>query len=191
MDETEHQQQVDPAILRLARFKGHQLAGKFGFARHDDEDIQQDLLLDYLRRSRSFESHRCSRRTFGQRVINNRVATLIEAQKAACRDHRVQRISLDQSPDDQTDSNLPRLDQILFRVAKPCSQRSADSQLNLRLDVERILIRLPSALVSICRLVMACDSAMDVAATAGISRATLYRRLGQVRAAFAEAGLGG
>ncbi len=35
---------------------------------------------------------------------------------------------------------------------------------------------------------MVCDSAVEVAAKAGISRATLYRRVHQARNAFIEAG---
>ncbi len=191
MDETDQGQQLDPAILRLARFKGRQLAGKYGFARHEDEDIQQELLLDYLQRSRSFDSHRCSHQTFTRLVVNNRRGRLIEAQKARCRDYRLCRISLDQPFDPPGGPHSPRLDQILVIIARPCGWRSLESQLNLRVDVERILIRLPAGLMKVCRLLMAGDSAVDVAAMVGVSRATLYRRLEHVRAAFVKAGFGG
>jgi DNA-directed RNA polymerase specialized sigma24 family protein len=179
VDEKRDDQQVDPAIVQFARFKGRQLAGRYGFPRHDAEDIQQELLLDYLQRSKSFDSHRCNRRSFARLVVNHRVATLLKAQKAACRDPRVCRSSLDESAGGPS---LAQRGEILRDL------RSVESNLNLRLDVERILRCLPAALMSICRLLMVCDSAVDAASRAGISRATLYRRLQEVRRAFAEAG---
>ncbi len=191
MDERDHGQQVDPAILRLARLKGRQLAGKYGFARYDEEDIQQDLLLDYLQRASSFDPHRCNRRTFARRVFDNRVATIIEAQKAACRDYRRRRISLDQSPDRLDGPQSPRLDQVLLTVNGACGSQSLAARLNRKLDVERTLIRLPVVLLRVCRLLMAGDTAAVVADTAGTSRATVYRRLELVRAAFVKAGFGG
>ena len=99
VDEQGFQPQIDPDILQLTRIKSRRLAGRYGFARHDVEDIQQELLLDYLQRSSSFDAHRCTRRTFALLVINNRIATLIEAKQAACRDYRACRISLDQPRD--------------------------------------------------------------------------------------------
>jgi DNA-directed RNA polymerase specialized sigma24 family protein len=184
MDEREDQQ-IDPAVLRLARFKGRQLAGKYGFAGDDAEDIQQELLLDYLKRSLSFDAHRCNRRTFARLVFDHHAAALIEAQTAGCRDHRLCRISLDQVAG-QHQSRGP--EQVEWRVGKPCERRFSESRFNTKLDVERTLIRLPAVLASICRLLMVCDSAVEVAAKAGISRATLYRRVHQARNAFIEAG---
>jgi RNA polymerase sigma-70 factor (ECF subfamily) len=188
VDETERPQQVDPRILRLARLKGRELSGKYGFARHDAEDIQQELILDYLQRLKSFDAKRCHRRTFAHLVINNRVRTLIATQKAACRDYRVCQTSLDQTLDRQDDPHTA-LDRAMLSAATGLRDRqSTESKLNLRLDVEGVLLRLPPALVKVCSLVMMCDSAMDVALRAGISRATLYRRLHQVRRVFADAG---
>jgi DNA-directed RNA polymerase specialized sigma24 family protein len=179
VDEKRDSQQLDPAIVQFARFKARQLAGKYGFARHDAEDIQQDLLLDYLRRSRSFDSHRCSRRTFGRLVIDNHIAAIIAGQRAACRDHRICPFSFDHRDEDLVQ---PQLGEILR------DQRLAESLLNLQLDVDRMLLQLPAALIRICRLLMVCDSAVDAAARAGISRATLYRRLQEIRRSFVEAG---
>jgi RNA polymerase sigma factor (sigma-70 family) len=186
MDEKERHEQIDPIILRLARFKGHQLAGKYGFARHDAEDIQQNLLLDYLQRSMAFDSHRCSHRSFARLVVNNRISSLLETQKAACRDHRVRQVSLDQSPDETS-----QVDRILSRTGNPCDRRSLESRLNLRLDIKRILSRLPTTLSQLCRLLVACDSHAEAAARAGISRATLYRRIKELQAVFIQGGMHG
>jgi RNA polymerase sigma-70 factor (ECF subfamily) len=190
VDDEEWQQELDPGIFRLARFKGRQLAGKYGFTHDDDADVQQELILDYLRRLRSFDARRCNRRTFARLIINNRIGTLIETKKAACRDYRACRTS-DHAPDRQDSPYPSPVYPIETGGSNLREGRSVESKLNLRLDVERVLLRLPVAQVNVCRLLMACDSPMDVAVKAGISRATLYRQLRQVRAVFVEAGLRG
>jgi hypothetical protein len=186
VDEREFPQQIDPEIMRLTRFKSRQLAGRYGFLRYDAEDIQHDLLLDYLQRSKSFDSHRCSRRTFAQRIVNNRIATILEARKAACRDYRVRRLSLNERVDAD---DSPEVAEILAAVIDLSNGCPFEAMLNLRLDVERALARLPAAQAHLCRLLMVCDTCAEAAARAGMSRATLYRNIGRARAVFAQVGL--
>lgn len=187
MDEQYVDDQIDPAILGLTRFKSRSLAGKYGFERHDVEDIQQELALDYLQRSRSFDAHQCSHRTFARLVINNRIATIIEARRAACRDYHACRISLDQ-PREHLVGNSSE-------IGAPSETKSSsrgcsyDESLNTRLDVQRILGLLPAALVHLCHLLMECDTCAEAAAKAEISRATLYRQIAKIRAVFLKQGL--
>lgn len=187
MDEQGLKQQIDPGILHYARIKSRQLAGRFGFERYERDDIEQELLLDYLKRSRSFDADRCSPRTFASRIINNRIATILEARKAKCRDYRVQRVYLSS----QFDPSSPELGSMLATVGWQANRSLPEDRLNLRLDLERTLTALPAALVSLCRLLVICDSAVEAAALAGMSRATLYRQLRSLRIALSEAGLGG
>ena len=178
MDEQDVDQQINPDILRLTRIKSRQLAGRYGFASYDAEDIQQDLLLDYLKRAHSFNANRCNRKSFARLIICNRVSTLIEEQYAGCRDYRAPLVSIDQFGD-----------AIHPQVSDPTGRLFAE-RLTLRLDIERTLTRLPSRLVSLCHLLMVCETISAAAAKAGISRATFYRQIHQVRAEFARAGLG-
>lgn len=184
MDEQHFSYQLDPEIIRLTGFKGRQLAGKYGFAEYDAEDIQQDLLLDYLQRSRAFDARRCSRRTFARLVVNNRVATIIAVRGAARRGYRVRQLSLDEL----TDGENPTSQEVVETLVDPTS-RPLEATLNLRLDVERALARLPTAQLALCRLLMVCDTSAEAAARGGMSRATLYRNIERVRAVFAQAGL--
>ena len=61
---------------------------RYGFERSDAEDIEQDLLLDYLKRSKSFDARRCDPRTFAQHLVNHHAATIVEARRAGCREYR-------------------------------------------------------------------------------------------------------
>ena len=185
MEEHYFESRLDPRTIQYARFKSRQLAGRYGFSRDEAEDIQQELLLDCVTRSRSFDARRCSLRTFAARVVNNRIATLLEARKAKCRDYRVQRVSLSS----QFDPSSPELVSMLGTLGWEASGSLSEDTMNLRLDVERTMTSLPAALVKLCRLLIACDSAVEAAAMTGMSRATLYRNIGRLRGALAGAGL--
>jgi DNA-directed RNA polymerase specialized sigma24 family protein len=184
VDAQQFHQQIESDVLRLTRIKSRQLAGKYGFARYDAQDIQQDLLLDYLKRAPCYNAHRCNPRTFAHLVVRNRVSRLIEERSAACRDYR--QVSVDGTRDTQ-DPNSTEICAVRSRVAG--RNTGFEARLNLRLDVERALTRLPRPLAGLCRLLMICETSSEAAARAGISRATLYRHIRDVRAAFTQAGL--
>lgn len=189
MDEHEPQQQIDPDIRRLICIKSRQLAGRHGFERSEAEDIEQDLLLDYLKRSKSFDAHRCGRRTFAQLLVNHHVATIVEARRARCRDYRACRRSLDQNFDSRDDPNSPELADVLAVCVDRSGTRPIEAILNLRVDVERTLARLPTLQADLCRILMVCETRAEAATRSGMSRATLYRHLGRLRVVFAQAGL--
>jgi DNA-directed RNA polymerase specialized sigma24 family protein len=73
---------LDPEVLRVVRSKARRLAGKYGFHRYEAEDIQQELVLDYLTRSKRFDPSRSTRHRFARLIIKRRIATLIESQMA-------------------------------------------------------------------------------------------------------------
>jgi RNA polymerase sigma-70 factor (ECF subfamily) len=183
MVEQDFQHQIDSGIWRLIRIKSRQLAGKYGFATYDVEDIQQDLLLDYLKRSPSFNAHRCSRMGYARMIVRNRISTLVDERRAGCRDYRMCQVSLDQRLDSQS------LNSVHSWLAEPNTGNIFEGILTLRLDVEGILVRLPGSLAGLCRLLMVCETSSEVASRAGISRATLYREIQKLRAVFAQAGM--
>jgi RNA polymerase sigma-70 factor (ECF subfamily) len=185
VDEQELPPQIDSAILKLTRLKSRYLVGKYGFGRHDAEDIQHELLLDYLKRSGSFDTSHFRRETFVRLVINHRIATIIEAQRAACRDYRVCWVSLDQ-PTGHRERNSLKLIDVMEDNASPF--RQFESSLNLSLEVERVLRKLPADLRHLCRMLMQSENCAEAATMAGISRATLYRRIQWIREAFTRAG---
>jgi RNA polymerase sigma factor (sigma-70 family) len=187
MDEHKNDQ-IDPDVLRLALAKSWQLAGKYGFRFHDAEDIQQELVLDYLRRLRSFKPNRCNRRTFAALVIRNRISTLIAERSATSRGYRARHIAIDE-PTDGPFSDLG--------IARTASSALIDHREGIfpeerrvqQIDTTRVLEHLATPLRRICALLMICDDISEVASKAGISRATLYRRLVAIRAAFLQAKL--
>jgi hypothetical protein len=96
-------------------------------------------------------------------------------------------------PSDATNPSSPELGDAIsdhdYRCRLGVGQLAAEDRLPLSIDVARLVTRLPKELACICGLLMALQSPCEVAAKARISRATLYRRIGQIRAEFAVAGL--
>jgi len=189
MDDEDLHQDINSDILRLTRIKSRQLAGNYGFSAYDAEDIQQDLLLDYLKRARSFNANCSDQRSFARLVIRHGVATLIERRSARRRHARASQTSLDQDRDVYS-LNADENGAVHRRVADRLIGGMFEKDVLLQIDIERILIHLPRTLASLCQLLMFCESASEAAAKAGISRATLYRQIHQVRTEFARAGLG-
>ena len=101
---------IDPYAAGLIRFKARQLVGKAGFTASDREDIEQELILDLLRRLPKYNPKRAQRNTFIARVVEHRLASLIEAQKAGIRDYRRCRCSLNECLEDADGRSVERVD---------------------------------------------------------------------------------
>jgi hypothetical protein len=167
---------LDSGVLRFIHWRARQLAGKYGF-RHDEvEDIEQELHLAWLRSWNCFDPTRGKPHTFTRLVVDSRVAALVESQTAQCRDYRLCR-SLEE-PSASADCTFPQAQRTQF-----------EENLRRRVDIQRAVTKLPPSLGRVCRLLMTIDDAALVAAAAGISRATLYRRIEQIRQRFIEARL--
>src|ERR1035441_7960883 len=91
--ESEQNIGIDPSILSAIRGKAAHLIGACGFSAADRADLQQELVFDCLSRLGKFDPTKSSHRTFLHRVVGHRVATLVDAKMAACRDYRLCRDS--------------------------------------------------------------------------------------------------
>jgi RNA polymerase sigma factor (sigma-70 family) len=173
--------------LGLIRIKANQIAGKYGFHRDEIEDVQQALIVQCLERIGQFDARRSGLRTFVRLVINSGIATMIEAKTARCRDYRLSLpfVELSSEPTSQTRQERGAQDQ------KMQSSGALERRLILRCDVNRIIASLSVELQQICRLLIAVERVAEVAEAAGISRATLHRRMRTIRDAFVQARLCG
>ena len=182
---------IDQNVLRVVHYKAAQLVGTYGFSRSDGEDLQQELLADYFVRLRKFDPAKSSCRTFLRRVIQHRVATLLEAQRAACRDYRLLCNSPDCSAEFVGGESVP-LGEIVS--ADDCERRIGRTTLSsrdreeLRIDVDNAISLLPAELANVAVLLKSL-STVEVGRQLSLSRSTLYRRLARIRAVFAAAGL--
>jgi len=189
-------EQILPYINRVIRLRAFTMIGSYGFTKSDRKDIEQDLWLDVLQRLEYYDPEKSSPRTFINRIIRNKVASIAEFRKASKRDYRVPVFSLDQpvlsgseeeNPDDAPEFHeFVGQDEVLFITLQIA--RSLVEIQDMKLDVNRVIEELSPNLQKICELLKE-DSFTEVAEKLQIPRTTLYERRNQIRHYFEQRGL--
>ena len=182
---------IDPYAAGLIRFKARQLVGQAGFTASDREDIEQELILDLLRRLPKYDPKRAQRNTFIARVVEHRVATLIEAQKAGIRDYRRCRCSLNECFEDEDGRSVERVDtfdQEDYLLRTGGQSRSSEELSALAIDVAAVLERLPRELRNLCWRLKT-ETVTEISRDTCVPRGTIYESIKKLREIFEDAGL--
>nr|BDD45924.1 hypothetical protein 4 [Pseudomonadaceae bacterium] len=79
---------VDEFTEGYVRKRARQLAGKFGFKRHDRDDIEQQLYLKLAKHLHAADPNDPKWKAFVAITVDRRIASLIRDNKAEKRDHR-------------------------------------------------------------------------------------------------------
>jgi RNA polymerase sigma-70 factor (ECF subfamily) len=182
---------VSEEANRVIRRKAQELIGKAGLVGADRDDIEQELRLDLARRLPRFDPDRSQIQTFTRRVVDNRVATLLEARRAALRDHR-RVVHFEESAADggaPGDEGAERVvDLAAYRRHALDAGRDREEHVDLARDLHRATCALPPDLQELCwRLTT--DNVTEISRDTGVPRPTIYARLAEVRAHFERAGL--
>ena len=156
---------VDPFVIQQAEIRASRLIGSHGFSRDDWDDLRQDLLLDYLERLPQFDGGRGDLRGFMFGVVRHRAAQLVARQRR----------QVPFVPDGSTENGGSR-------------HRHTAVNYDLRLDVESAVSRLPEHLRVLAQLLSE-RTPREVSRATGKSRSRVYQMIGEIRAAFVEAGL--
>ena len=182
---------IDPYAAGLIKYKARRLIGQAGFTASDREDIEQDLILDLLRRLPKYNPKRAQLNTFIARVVEHKIATLIEAQKAGIRDYRRCRCSLNDCFEDEDGRSVERvetLDQDDYLLRTGAQSRTADELSTLTIDVAAVLEELPRELHNLCRRLQA-ETVTEISRDTGVPRGTIYESIKKLREIFEDAGL--
>ena len=185
-----HYDGVEEYAVTKVRFHARQLARTGLFPSQDAEDIEQDLMLDLLRRLDDFDPGRASRNTFIARVVENAAATLVEAARAEKRGSQFQHDSLDAplGDDDQGSYSLSDITPDDAGLWSAYGLRWNDAA-DLRRDLSRVLDRLPHRLSSLCAR-LSVGTVTEVSRDTGMPRPTIYDSLAEVRRELLAAGFG-
>jgi RNA polymerase sigma-70 factor (ECF subfamily) len=191
MGSTNRYEGIDNYAVRLIKNKARQLIGLAGFTESDREDIEQEMLLDLLRRLPKFDPRRAQRSTFIARIIEHKIATLIEAQEAAVRDYRKRAFSLNEEMKDGDGATVERGD----TFDQDCYLRRTDQVSNstclahdLSIDLRVFLAALPPELRTLCEQ-LAGESVADLVRRTGTPRSTIYESIKKLRRLLEDAGL--
>ncbi len=182
---------IDPYAAGLIKYKARKLVGKAGFTASDREDIEQELRLDLLRRLPKYNPKRAQRNTFIARVVEHRVASLIEAQKAGIRDYRRCRCSLNECFEDADGRSVERVDtfdQEDYLLRTGAQSRPSEELSALAIDVAAVLETLPPELRELCRRLKA-ETVTEISRDTGVPRGTIYESIKKLREIFKDAGL--
>ncbi|MCA9028406.1 MAG: sigma-70 family RNA polymerase sigma factor [Planctomycetaceae bacterium] len=157
--------------------KAEQLAGQYGFAEDEDEDIRQELMLHLIQHWPVFDSAIAKATTFIQNVIDNRVCELIRNQERQKRDYRREESLTEEAECGLLDGTR----------GQPCV--SDHSLIELRVDCETILDSMPNDLRLIAELLKT-TSAADIARKLRMPTNTLRNRIAELRERFVATGYG-
>jgi len=182
---------LDEYAVKLIRHKARQLVGRAGLVAADRGDLEQDMVMDLLGRLPRFDPSKAKRETFIARIVEHRVATIIETQKAGLRDYRCNAGSLDERRADNgegTGDTPPVLDQDSYRHETLQAARHDEEFRDLRRDMARVVEELPSDLRELCRRLLT-STVSEVSRETGVPRGTIYESVQKLRDRFEKAGL--
>ena len=158
--------------------KAAELAGKYGFAPDEDEDLAQELILHLLTKWSKYDPAKGKPTTFIQNVIDTKVCELIREQSDPKRDFR--RICSISDVRDAAEYGL--LDGVRGQP-----EMSDQELVDLQIDIAEITARFPQELKQIAELLKTkCPNA--IAQELGIPESTVRNRIEQIREHFERAG---
>ena len=191
MGSDKHDDGIDAYAVGLIRYKARRLIGQAGFTVSDRDDLEQELILDLLRRLPKYDPRRARRNTFIARVVEHRIATLIEARKAGIRDYRRCGCSLNDRFEDEEGRSVERsetLDQEDYLLRTGAQSRPAEELSALAIDMAAVFEGLPPGLRDLCRR-LGTETVTEISRDTGIPRGTLYESIRKLREIFEDAGL--
>ena len=181
---------IDPYAAKLIRYKARQLVRRSEFSQSDQEDIEQEIVLDLLYRLPRYDPRRAQRNTFIARIIEHKVAALIDYRRAAKRDFLREGASLNRDIADgegRTTDAIQTVDQETYLRRLGIPFRPQRDEVDLRLDLESALQRLPEDLRSLCEMLRSM-SVQEIATAVGIPRPSVYDAIKRVKARLVEEG---
>ena len=168
---------LDSYVIEHATLRARLLAATAGFPPDDLDDLKQELLLDYLRRSPRFDERRGERGAFVRGVMRNQAAVLV------VRRHR--RVRHEVLAGDLVDSESEGPDGEVF--GDGC-RRDEGASLDVSIDVRRVVSQLPGHLQTLACLLTE-SSVGEIVLATGKSRSRIYQMIRQLREAFVRVGL--
>jgi RNA polymerase sigma factor (sigma-70 family) len=157
--------QVYSVTHRVAAVRAAMIATLYSLPADARSDLEQEALLEVWRKRSAYDSRRGSWRTFAERVIANRMISLVRT------------INSERSGWFREDP-----------LGNGCSLAAPNDGTELRVDVSQVL----AGVSQLDRSIAVClvgSSATQAGRRLGVSRAAIYRAIGRLRVAFTAAGL--
>lgn len=177
-------------ITKRTHFKARQIVRKCS-ALGAVEDVQQDLIMDVLRRLPKFDSSRAGIKTFVCRLIDFKIASLLKSKDAACRGNGCIESSLDDWTHDENGAWAQRgetIDESRGRAHLGAAPRSDQEQRSLEIDIAVVVATLSPEQRELCERLKT-QTPTEISRDTGMSRSAIYQRVVAIRAIFVAAKL--
>ncbi len=167
---------IDDYVLKRIDFRARQLAIKFQLPDDRRDDLAQEMVVELLTAAERFDPDGAATwHTYASRVLDLAVKKLAQNERRARQRAAGRVLSLSQAPD-----GCPSV------VDPPARGGDGDlAQLELKLDVEAVLARMPQRLRKACELLMRLSPA-EAAEALGIHRNSIYRLISEAREYFLD-----
>ena len=154
------------AASRLAAVRSAMMVTLYGLPQDSRPDLEQEALLELWRKRTAYDPARGSWRTFAERVVANRMVSLMRSMHS-----------------DKAGNSRETPIESAWGLSAPMDRG------DLRVDVWVVLGRMSpfDRTVALCLID---HSAIETSQKLGVARATVYRSINRLRAAFAAAGFG-
>lgn len=86
---------IHPYVINQVRYHARSLMRHSAIHGVEVEDLEQELMLDYLSRKQAYDPEKAKWSTFVDRILNHKCASLIEAARAQKRGSGISDFSLD------------------------------------------------------------------------------------------------
>jgi RNA polymerase sigma factor (sigma-70 family) len=171
---------VDDYVLKRIDFRAQQLAIKFRLPDDRRDDLAQEMVVELLKAADRFDPDRsASWHTYACRVLDLAVKKLAQAECRMRQREAGKPMGFSEAPD----GCPPAVDD-------PAHEGEDDlAKLELKLDIDVVLARMPRRLRQACRLLMHL-SPTEAAKAMGIHRNSIYRLIAQARGYFMDPRLG-
>lgn len=180
----------DEYAVKVVRHTTRVLVRRGRLQEADREDLEQELMLDLLRRLPRFDPARATLRTFVSRVVRHRAARIVAASFTAKAVSRRGMLSLQDEVDDGSGVSVERGETL--DPAEDCRRSrgpgAPGDTHDLRVDLDAVVADLPADMQELCSWLLH-HTATEAARTTGTSRASIWRRMQPVRERFAAAGI--
>jgi len=168
---------VDPYVIRQASLCASHLVRRGQFTVDDWDDLRQEMFLDLLQRLPRFRPERGDWHGFVRGIMRHRSAAMASEQQK----HSL--LFSGEAGDGARGDDENGLDPLTDAPGEDSS-----TERELRLDVHRVLLRLPEHLRAVA-LLLKDMSVAEICDHTGKSRSGINHFIRQIRAAFEEAGL--
>ncbi len=168
---------IHPYVVNQVRYHARSLMRHSAIHGVEVEDLEQELMLDYLSRKQAYDPEKAKWSTFVDRILNHKCASLIEAARAQKRGSGISDFSLDAWLEDKDgeDNALP----------DPATEDL--TSLDLQIDLEQAVQQMPPHLVLLL-VDLRTLSISEISRKTKTPRSTLYGTLSELRGSLKARG---